>query len=128
GCGEPGTKASSSAGPRSPPISRPRSKPRCAGRIAQACARPPRSTASARTRATHQSRAAVITRRPILDQAHRLKLELPREPASLRDPPPAPSKHLPWCLRNRVQAKPIILSLRILLRGEYPLRLTLVLQ
>src|SRR5512133_444058 len=41
----------------------------------------------------------------ILDQAHRLKLELPRELPSLHDPPPAPSKHLTRCLRNRVQAK-----------------------
>src|SRR5215468_12419961 len=40
----------------------------------------------------------------ILDQAHSLKLELPREPSSLHDPPPAPSKHLTRCLRNRVQA------------------------
>src|SRR5262245_17319589 len=40
----------------------------------------------------------------ILDQAHGLKLELPRELPSLHDPPPAPSKHLTRCLRNRVQA------------------------
>src|SRR5262245_23051083 len=40
----------------------------------------------------------------ILDQAHSLKLELPRELSSLHDPPPAPSKHLTRCLRNRVQA------------------------
>ncbi|MBN8956879.1 MAG: hypothetical protein J0H17_09935, partial [Rhizobiales bacterium] len=40
----------------------------------------------------------------ILDQAHRLKLELPRKLTPLHDPPPAPSKHLTRCLRNRVQA------------------------
>src|SRR4051812_46377040 len=51
-----------------------------------------------------------VLRRPpighasILDQAHRLKLELPRKLPSLHDPPPAPSKHLTRCLRNRVQA------------------------
>src|SRR4051812_8431292 len=39
-----------------------------------------------------------------LDQAHRLKLELPRKLPSLHGPPPAPSKHLTRCLRNRVQA------------------------
>src|SRR6516225_5147307 len=41
----------------------------------------------------------------ILDQAHGLKLELSRKLPSLHDPPPAPSKHLTRCLRNRVQAK-----------------------
>src|SRR5947207_15182407 len=46
----------------------------------------------------------------ILDQAHGLKLELPRELPSLHDPPPAPSKHLTRCLRNRVQASTIIFS------------------
>src|SRR5436305_15183133 len=40
----------------------------------------------------------------ILDQAHRLKLELSRKLTPLHDPPPAPSKHLTRCLRNRVQA------------------------
>src|SRR4051812_9850217 len=40
----------------------------------------------------------------ILDQAHSLKLELPRKLPSLHGPPPAPSKHLTRCLRNRVQA------------------------
>src|SRR5262249_29936921 len=40
----------------------------------------------------------------ILDQAHSLKLELSRKFPSLHDPPPAPSKHLTRCLRNRVQA------------------------
>src|SRR6516164_1202052 len=40
----------------------------------------------------------------ILDQAHGLKLELSRKLPSLHDPPPAPSKHLTRCLRNRVQA------------------------
>src|SRR5215470_3469974 len=48
----------------------------------------------------------------ILDQAHGLKLELPRELSSLHDPPPAPSKHLTRCLRNRVQAKPSSLQWR----------------
>src|SRR5262249_9942983 len=41
----------------------------------------------------------------ILDQAHGLKLELSRKLPSLHDPPPAPSKHLTRCLRNRVQAR-----------------------
>jgi hypothetical protein len=41
----------------------------------------------------------------ILDQAHGLKLELSRKLPSLHDPPPAPSKDLTQCLRNRVQAK-----------------------
>src|SRR5262244_3848324 len=40
----------------------------------------------------------------ILDQAHSLKLELAGKLPSLHDPPPAPSKHLTRCLRNRVQA------------------------
>jgi hypothetical protein len=40
----------------------------------------------------------------ILDQAHRLKLELAGKLPSLHDPPPAPLKHLTRCLRNRVQA------------------------
>ena len=40
----------------------------------------------------------------ILDQAHSLKLELPRELPPLHDAPPVPSKHLTRCLRNRVQA------------------------
>src|SRR5437016_14186539 len=41
----------------------------------------------------------------LLDQAHSLKLELAGKLLSLHDPPPAPSKHLTRCLRNRVQAK-----------------------
>src|SRR5437016_9774241 len=41
----------------------------------------------------------------LLDQAHSLKLELAGKLPSLHDPPPAPSKHLTRCLRNRVQAK-----------------------
>src|ERR1700755_34585 len=40
----------------------------------------------------------------ILDQAHSLKLELSRNLPPLHDAPPAPSKHLTRCLRNRVQA------------------------
>src|SRR5262245_66013477 len=54
----------------------------------------------------------------ILDQAHGLKLELPRELPSLHDPPPAPSKHLTRCLRNRVQAtmhKALVISAKDLL-------------
>src|SRR5712672_3403059 len=43
----------------------------------------------------------------ILDQAHSLKLELPCKLPSLHDPPPAPSKHLTRCLRNRVQASSV---------------------
>src|ERR1700721_18958 len=39
-----------------------------------------------------------------LDQAYRLELELSRKLPSLHDPPPAPSKHLTRCLRNRVRA------------------------
>src|SRR5580704_1483728 len=41
---------------------------------------------------------------PLLDQPHRLKLELPCKLPSLHDTPPVPSKHLTRCLRNRVQA------------------------
>src|SRR5262249_41921888 len=41
----------------------------------------------------------------LLDQAHSLKLELAGKLPSLHDPPPAPSKHLTRCLRNRVQAR-----------------------
>src|SRR6266480_4250404 len=40
----------------------------------------------------------------LLDQAHSLKLELAGKLPSLHDTPPAPSKHLTRCLRNRVQA------------------------
>src|SRR5207244_867782 len=40
----------------------------------------------------------------ILDQPHSLKLEFAGKLPSLHDPPPAPSKHLTRCLRNRVQA------------------------
>src|SRR5262249_48961247 len=43
----------------------------------------------------------------IPDQPYCLKLELPRKPPSLHDPPPAPSKHLTRCLWNRVQAKTV---------------------
>src|ERR1700722_12792268 len=46
---------------------------------------------------------------PLLDQPHSLKLELLRKLPSLHDPPPAPSKHLTRCLRNRVQATTHIL-------------------
>src|SRR5262245_249545 len=54
----------------------------------------------------------------ILDQAHSLKLELPRELSSLHDPPPAPSKHLTRCLRNRVQASGKNLHLRAMVQVE----------
>src|SRR4051812_36247527 len=40
----------------------------------------------------------------IFDQAHSLKLELPRKLPPLHDAPPVPSKHQTRCLRNRVQA------------------------
>src|SRR6266545_7978824 len=40
----------------------------------------------------------------LLDQAHSLKLEFAGKLPSLHDPPPAPSKHLTRCPRNRVQA------------------------
>src|SRR5580658_5130934 len=40
----------------------------------------------------------------LFDQPYSLKLELSRKLPSLHDPPPAPSKHLTRCLRNRVQA------------------------
>src|SRR5262249_36036358 len=56
----------------------------------------------------------------ILVQAPRLKLELRRELPSLHDPPPAPSKHLTRCLRNRVQA-----SGRYLLRSPFLAKLFL---
>src|ERR1700734_3092519 len=42
---------------------------------------------------------------PLLDQPHRLKLELACKLPSLHDPPPVPLKHLTRCLRNRVQAR-----------------------
>src|SRR5262249_22285383 len=51
----------------------------------------------------------------ILDQAHGLKLELSRKLPSLHDPPPAPSKHLTRCLRNRVQA----IKLKLKATGGY---------
>ena len=38
------------------------------------------------------------------DQAHSLKLELPRKLPTLHGPPPVPLSHQTWCLRNRVQA------------------------
>src|SRR6266550_1687771 len=42
------------------------------------------------------------------DQAHSLKLELAGKLPSLHDTPPAPSKHLTRCLRNRVQARQLL--------------------
>src|SRR6187549_2449170 len=53
-----------------------------------------------------------IRHAPILDQAHSLKLELSRELPPLHDPPPAPSKHLTRCLRNRVQANQLFAYLK----------------
>src|SRR5215211_7256907 len=49
---------------------------------------------------------------PLLDQPHSLKLELAGKLPSLHDPPPAPSKHLTRCLRNPVQAKVVIETLK----------------
>src|ERR1700722_13744752 len=46
----------------------------------------------------------------VLDQPHRLKLELACKLPSLHDPPPVPLKHLTRCLRNRVQAIPWVLE------------------
>src|ERR1700759_1537065 len=45
-----------------------------------------------------------ITNPALLDQPNSLKLELAGKLPSLHDAPPAPSKHLTRCLRNRVQA------------------------
>src|ERR1700727_3045938 len=45
-----------------------------------------------------------ITNPALLDQPNSLKLELTGKLPSLHDAPPAPSKHLTRCLRNRVQA------------------------
>src|ERR1700753_3449881 len=49
-----------------------------------------------------------ITNPALLDQPNSLKLELTGKLPSLHDAPPAPSKHLTRCLRNRVQAIPIL--------------------
>src|SRR6202021_634732 len=62
---------------------------------------------------------------PLLDQPHSLKLELLRKLPSLHDPPPAPSKHLTRCLRNRVQARSSLqrftsISIISFLRSEPP--------
>src|SRR6201989_3001867 len=46
-----------------------------------------------------------ITNPALLDQPNSLKLELTGELPPLHDAPPAPSKHLTRCLRNRVQAR-----------------------
>src|SRR6266545_7983207 len=46
----------------------------------------------------------------LLDQAHSLKLEFAGKLPSLHDPPPAPSKHLTRCPRNRVQANGSIID------------------
>src|SRR5437867_10542856 len=49
-------------------------------------------------------RAIGKARAGVVGGAHSLKLELAGKLPSLHDPPPAPSKHLTRCLRNRVQA------------------------
>src|SRR6266849_4297113 len=53
---------------------------------------------------TQVLRGLHIRHAAFLDQPHSLKLELARKLPSLHDPPPAPSKHLTRCPRNRVQA------------------------
>src|ERR1022692_4736597 len=45
-----------------------------------------------------------ITDAALLNQPHRLMLELACKLPPLHDPPPVPLKHLTRCLRNRVQA------------------------
>jgi len=42
---------------------------------------------------------------PIPDQAHSLKLQLPRKLLPLHDPPAVPLSHQTWCLWSRVQAR-----------------------
>src|SRR6266542_4085238 len=49
----------------------------------------------------------------LLDQAHSLKLELAGKLPSLHDPPPAPSKHLTRCPRNRVQPNLLVYEMNI---------------
>jgi hypothetical protein len=61
-------------------------------------------TAQLRLMHTEIERALRIRDARLLDQPHRLKLELPCKLPSLHDTPPVPSKHLTRCLRNRVQA------------------------
>src|SRR5260370_40703306 len=62
------------------------------------------SVAQLRRMDTQVLRGLHIRHAPFLDQPHSLKLELARKLPSLHDPPPAPSKHLTRCLRNRLQA------------------------
>src|SRR5258705_5542717 len=62
------------------------------------------SVAQLRRMDTQVLRRLHIRHAAFLDQPHSLKLELARKLPSLHDPPPAPSKHLTRCLRNRVQA------------------------
>src|SRR5258708_22574103 len=64
------------------------------------------SVAQLRRMDTQVLRGLHIRHAAFLDQPHSLKLELARKLPSLHDPPPAPSKHLTRCLRNRVQATP----------------------
>src|ERR1700704_3595766 len=52
-----------------------------------------------------------ITNPALLDKPNSLKLELTGKLPPLHDAPPAPSKHLTRCLRNRVQASRVV-SLR----------------
>src|SRR5215210_4897428 len=54
---------------------------------------------------TEIMRSLAIRHAPLFDQPHSLKLELACKLPSLHHAPPAPSKHLTRCLRNRVQAK-----------------------
>src|SRR5271167_2955645 len=61
-------------------------------------------TAQPRLMHTEIERGLRIRDAPLLDQPHRLKLELTCKLPSLHDTPPVPSKHLTRCLRNRVQA------------------------
>src|SRR6476660_9870415 len=62
-------------------------------------------TAQLRLMHTEIERGLRIRDAPLLDQPHRLKLELTCKLPSLHDTPPVPSKHLTRCLRNRVQAR-----------------------
>src|SRR6266516_4153643 len=64
-------------------------------------------TAKLRLMHTQVSPGLRIRYAAILDQPHSLKLKLAGKLPSLHDPPPAPSKHLTRCLRNRVQATSI---------------------
>src|SRR5271170_5945595 len=61
-----------------------------------------------------------ITNPALLDQPNSLKLELAGKLPSLHDAPPAPSKHLTRCLRNRVQANRPVCNVNLLFTaGQY---------